>query len=157
MPRYLHRNVGEVCRTFFIIGTITAVHDDDRATVRFTPPGSFEKFETIPLFYHCTKDSPLRPNGAVLGARRAFKPDDHVVIRMLNLREDLNVAVNVIGFPDHARVCADPPLIFFEARRRSVDHTTYAIVFDPMTDTYAKIPHPDFPNQDIVFPRCGGR
>ena len=92
MPKLDHSNIGDIAKTIYLPGIITAIYPEDEDTPEehwdtadvlvassFTPSG--ESWLRAPIFYHCENESPARENGALLNAAYGFELNDEVILK----------------------------------------------------------------------------
>lgn len=113
MPLINHENIGEVQKTAYLVGIVTAV-DSEFDTVDFTGVGTCPSGSACPLFYHCQyeegEEPALRDNGALEGAAGAFSVDDEVIVQCKITGANRYVPLRVMGFTDKPKSCcfSDP-------------------------------------------------
>jgi len=62
-----------------------------------------EQWQDVPLFYHCSPDAPLRPNGALEGAAAAFEANCEVIVELDGFQE----VKRVVARRDGLKACAE--------------------------------------------------
>jgi hypothetical protein len=112
LPLHNHKNIGEVQKTAYLVGIVTAV-DSEFDTVDFTGVGTCPSGVAIPLFYHCQyeegEEPALRDNGALEGAAGAFSKDDEVIVQCEITGANRYVPLRVMGFTDKPKPCLWEP------------------------------------------------
>jgi hypothetical protein len=140
MPAHEFEDIGNVLDYDYYQGTITEITSDDD-TCKVDIAG--EVVDAV-LFYHCTKDSPLRSNGAIEGAAAGFAVGDTVYV----MRKNDDSEIKVVAHTDGVRPCG-PDLLY-------IYFTNYCLVWnikeakahdkvilndsDPKNPTYATFP-----------------
>jgi len=87
-----------------------------------------EQWQDVPLFYHCTPDAQLRPNGALEGAAAAFEANCEVIVELDGFQE----VKRVVARRDGLRTCAAGELV--------VRVAPYVFVFRLKQDDEAQAP-----------------
>ncbi len=80
MPKIDHPNIGDVAKTKYLTGTITALTALDTCSVLL--PLGIGIVTGVPIYYHCTNNSILLSSGALEGSSGAFAIDDQVIVQI---------------------------------------------------------------------------
>ena len=106
MPLKNFINIGTLQSYEYLIGKITEV-DVDNDTCDLTIGEN--SYSAVPIFFHCSPESEERANGALLGAAKAFREDDEVVVLVLRgeeVPENEKSRMYVIALTDGKRYCS---------------------------------------------------
>ena len=106
MPLKNFINIGTLQSYEYLIGKITEV-DVDNDTCDLTI--GEDSYSAVPIFFHCSPESEERANGALLGAAKAFREDDEVVVLVLRgeeVPENEKARMYVIALTDSKRYCS---------------------------------------------------
>jgi hypothetical protein len=92
VPKFDHKDLGDVLSYVYLPGLVTAVYPGDKDTpeanrdtadVSISYNGTSISFKNCPIFYHCEKSGVLRDNGSIENASRGFTVGDEALCRCL--------------------------------------------------------------------------
>ena len=172
MPTINHKNFGDVQEHEYLHGVILKVYPEEKDTPEAywdTADVYIEEmginWSNAPVFYHCTPDQIIRPNGAVISGARGFTVNDRVIllcrIQTAKLGSQVVSDVKVIGHEDGIRKCAYNYVVVracfsqlepVEVENQEANLDEYCTVFDILSGKPASIADQDALGQLIQFP-----
>lgn len=173
MPTINHKNLGDVQKHAYLLGTITQVYSkSDEVAEKYWDTadimvGDYEYvWPNAPVFYHCYTDAKIRENGAIVDGAKGFAVGDSVVILCELITPSVGAQrqigdVKVVGHKKGPVKCAYNYVFIrcslAELEPLSLNDETanfeeQCIVFDVLTKNLAKILDPDNTDQYLSFP-----
>lgn len=173
MPFINHKNLGDVQKHAYLKGTITQTYpESDEVPEEYwdTADVLIEGYEYVwehaPIFYHCYNDAKIRENGAIVDGAKGFTANSKVVIiceiitPIIGAQRQID-NVKVTGHQDGPVKCAynyvlircglsEIEAINFTDEEENAQEQ--CVIFDVLLKAPAKIPDPDNPEENLIFP-----